>query len=131
MQKKADLAPAPANIERRKYVRFSKVDMRIHVKRNSIVHELIKGERVDWLNFSRYGLAFACQRKFNVNEKILIDIKTSAHRITNLVAVIHNARRQNNLFRYGVQFYFGANSYMSSAEIQDVLDAIEQSLDGS
>jgi len=102
--------------------------MHIHVKRNSIVHELIKGEQVEWMNFNRYGLAFSCERKFNVNEKILIDIRTSVLSITNLVAIIHNARRQNNQFRYGVQFYFGANSYMNSVEMQDMLDAIEHFL---
>lgn len=128
MQKNTYLTPAPKLGERRKYVRFNEMLMNVLVKRNSIVHELIKGEQVEWLNFNRYGLAFACERHFNINEKILIDIKISALSITNLVAVIHNARRQNNKFRYGVQFYFGANSYMSSVEIQEMLDLIEQSL---
>lgn len=128
MQKNSYLTPVPKVNERRKYVRYNEVFMDVLVKRNSIVHELIKGEHVDWLNFNRYGLAFACNRRFNINEKILIDLKTSMLCLTNLVAVIHNARRQNNKFRYGVQFYFGANSYMSSVEIQEMLDVIEQAL---
>ena len=129
MQKNIHLIPVPKMPERRKYIRFNEVVMNVFVKRNSIVHELIKGEPVEWLNFNRYGLAFACHRRFNINEKVLVDLKTKTLCVNNLVAVIHNARRQNKQFRYGVQFYFGANSYMNSAEMQDMLDTLEQTLE--
>ena len=58
-----------------------------------------------------------------------MDIKTPTTTINDVVAVVHNARRQAGLFRYGVQFYFGANSYMRCEEVKKSLLAIEKELE--
>lgn len=129
MRQQTNIQPIASCKERRKYVRFNEGMMRVWIRRRGLLREFIKGEPAQWLNFNQFGLAFASKRQFEINDELIIDIKTATVTVTDLVAVIHNARRQAGKFRYGVQFYFGANSHMQSNEVKELLDSIEELLD--
>lgn len=128
MRPSNNIQPIASCKERRKYVRFNEGVMRVWIRRRGLLREFIKGEPAEWLNFNQFGLAFASKQQFEINDEIIIDIKTTTTTVSDLVAVIHNARRQAGKFRYGVQFYFGANSHMQSTEVRDLLDTIEEFL---
>ena len=115
--------------ERRKYMRHNGGILQLCIRRKGLLHSFGKGEHAEWLNFNEFGMAFSCETRFQINETIIIDIKTPNTTANDIVAVIHNARRQAGLCRYGVQFYFGANSYMRSTEIKDKLLRIEAELE--
>lgn len=115
-------------LDRRKYMRHNEGVLELCIRRKGLLHSFSKRESVEWLNFNEFGLAFSCDTHFDINETILIDFKTPPNCLHDIVAIIHNARRQAGKFRYGVQFYFGANSYMRSTEVREKLLAIEESL---
>jgi len=118
----------PAKPERRKFMRHNEGTLQLCLRRKGLMHSFNKREPVEWLNFNEFGLAFSCATHFDINETILIDLKTPFSTLHDVVAIIHNARKKAGEYRYGVQFYFGANSYMSSSEIREKLSAIEQLL---
>lgn len=117
-----------SKFNRRKYMRHNEGELQFCVHRKGLMYSFNKRHTVEWLNFNEYGLAFSCDIHFDINETILVDFKTSPNRLSDIVAIIHNARRQADKFRYGAQFYFGANSYMRSSEVRKKLLAIEESL---
>lgn len=116
------------NPERRKYVRHNEGLLKLSIRRKGLFRSFTKGETAEWLNFNEFGLAFSCNCRFEINETIILDIKTPTTTLHDIVAVIHNARRQAGKFRYGVQFYCGANSYMQSDEVRKKLLAIKKEL---
>lgn len=118
-----------AKPERRKYMRHNDGVLQLCIRRKGLLRSFAKGEPAEWLNYNEFGLAFSCDTRFEINETIIIDIKTADITLNDMVAVIHNARRQTGSFRYGVQFYFGANSYMRSTEVRDKLLEIERELE--
>ena len=118
----------PARPERRKYIRHNEGTLQLCIRRKGLLRSLSKREPAEWLNFNEFGLAFSCDTHFEISETILIDLKTPTSTLHDIVAIIHNARKQAGKCRYGVQFYFGANSYMRSAEVREKLLAIEQLL---
>lgn len=128
MQHYKQIHPITGYQERRKYVRYNEGVMDVWIKRRSLLREFIKGEPAEWFNFNQYGMAFSSNVHLNIHEEILMDIKVAHLSVHSLVAVIHNARRQAGKYRYGVQFYFGANSHMQSHEIKELLCQIEQLL---
>ena len=115
--------------DRRKYVRFNVGALQLQCRRRGLLNQLTKPESVDWLNFNQFGFAFSSAQRFEINEKIIVSIKAQTCTLKDLVAVIHNARRQGGVFRYGAQFYFGANSYMKSPDIIEALAQIEGQLE--
>lgn len=119
----------PARPDRRKYLRQNAGTLKLCIRRKGLLRSFTKGEPVEWLNFNVHGLAFSCHSHFEINETVLLDIKTPSTTLHDIVAVIHNARKQAGKFRYGVQFYFGANSYMRSAEVRAHLLQIENELE--
>lgn len=123
------IQPIASFQERRKYVRFNEGVMDVWIRRRGLLREFIKGEPVQWFNFNRYGMAFAGMAHLNIHEEILIDVKIGNLVASDLVAVVHNARRQAGKYRYGVQFYFGANSHMQSEEVKELLASFEQMLE--
>jgi len=114
--------------ERRKYMRFNQGAMSVWIRHRSFLKEFVRGEPVDWINFNQYGLAFSSTTHLAIHEEILVNIKASGIALNNLVAVVHNARRQAGVYRYGVQFYFGANSHMQCCETRELLALVEQQL---
>ncbi len=114
--------------DQRKYVRYNDGAMCICFKRQRFLHELRKAIEVDWINFNQYGFCFSTIIRLDMCEQIIVNIKTPATCLKGLVAVIHNARRQGGKYRYGAQFYYGANSYMQSPDVQDALARIELNL---
>jgi len=102
--------------------------MKVCAKRRGLIREIRRGEKVEWLNFNRFGIAFSCLTRLDIQEKIILDIHTSQCKLKGLVAVVHNARRTSGKYRYGVQFCFGANSYMGSADIREALATLETDL---
>ncbi len=128
MQALTKRAPLVRCSEQRKYRCFNLDGMHIRVKHKGMLREFVKGVAVEWLNFNRCGLSFMSNRHFEIHERIVIDITTSNCAVRQLVAIIHNARKQAGIFRYGAQFYFGANSHMQTREIIEALQTIEQSL---
>lgn len=129
MQKMTTDKAIPAKAERRKYMRQNSGILKLCIRRKGLLRALSKGEAGEWLNFNEFGLAFSCQTHFQINETILLDLKTPSITLHDIVAIIHNARKQAGKLRYGVQFYFGANSYMRSTEVKAQLLQIEQELD--
>ncbi len=119
----------PNKPERRKYMRHNGGVLKLCIRRKGLLRSFTKGEPAEWLNFNEFGLAFSCQCRFDINETVILDIKSPTITLNDIVAVIHNARRQAGSFRYGVQFYFGANSYMRSDEVRKKLLAIEKDLE--
>ncbi|MEZ5525234.1 MAG: hypothetical protein R3E62_09805 [Pseudomonadales bacterium] len=119
----------PAKPERRKYLRQNAGTLKLCIRRKGLLRSFTKGEPAEWLNFNGHGLAFACKNHFEINETLLLDLKTPKTTLHDIVAVVHNARKQAGKFRYGVQFYFGANSYMRSAEVRKFLQQIEEELE--
>lgn len=119
----------PAKPERRKYLRQNAGSLKLCIRRKGLLRSFTKGEPVEWLNFNEHGLAFSSESHFEINETVLLDLKTPCTTLHDIVAVVHNARKQAGKFRYGVQFYFGANSYMRSAEVRADLLEIEEELD--
>ena len=115
--------------ERRKYMRHNGGILQLCLRRKGLLRSFTKGESAEWLNFNEFGMAFSCRSRFEINEAIIMDIKTPNIALHDVIAVIHNARRQAGIFRYGVQFYYGANSYMRSTEVKEKLLAIEQELE--
>mgnify|MGYP002713173294 CR=1 FL=1 len=128
MQSDSHIEPIANYRERRKYVRFNEGAMNVWIRRRRFLKEFIKGEPVNWINFNQYGMAFSSTTHLDVHEEILVNVKTTDISLTNLVAVVHNARRQAGTNRYGVQFYFGANSHMQCYETRELLALIEQRL---
>ena len=100
-------------------------DVQLCIRHKGLLRSFNKGVPAELLNFNEFGLVFSCQTRFEINENILIDIKTPGATLDDLVAVVHNARKQAGKFRYGAQFYFGTNSYMRSAEVREHLLQIE------
>jgi len=122
------LSTPTARNERRKFVRLNEGSMQVNVKRCGLLDEFGKGEDVEWLNYNQFGIAFVSKNHFNINEKLTLTLKTDTIKAPNLIGVVHNARRQAGKYRYGVQFYFGANAYMKSAEVKELLAALEDTL---
>jgi len=118
----------PTKLDRRKYMRHNEGTLQLCIRRKGLLHSFSKREPAEWMNFNEYGLAFSCGTPFDINETILIDLKTPTTTLHDIVAIIHNARKQAGKYRYGVQFYFGANSYMRSTEVRNDLLAIEELL---
>ena len=118
----------PTKLDRRKYMRHNEGALQLCVRRKGLLHRFSKGQSVECQNFNEFGLALSCDTLFDINETILIDFKTPLHCLHDIVAIVHHARRQAGKFRYGVQFYFGANSYMRSTEVRAKLLAIEESM---
>lgn len=119
----------PAKPDRRKYLRHNEGTLQLCIRRKGVLHAFSKRTPAEWLNFNEFGLAFSCDTHFEINEKILIDLKTPTMTLHDVVAIVHHARRQAGKYRYGIQFYFGANSYMSSTETREKLLAIRDELD--
>lgn len=118
----------PVRPERRKYMRHNEGTLQLCIRRKGLLSSFSKKESAEWLNFNEFGLAFSCDTHFEVNETILINLKTPSTNLHDIVAIIHNARKQAGKYRYGVQFYFGANSYMRSSEVRENLLAIKELL---
>lgn len=118
----------PTRPDRRKYMRHNVDALQLSIRRKGLLHSFSRIESVEWLNFNEFGLAFSCDTHFDISETILIDFKTPPNCLHDIVSIIHNARKQGGKFRYGVQFYFGANSYMRSSEVRKKLLAIENML---
>ena len=119
----------PASPECRKYIRQNADTLQLCIRRKGLLHSFSKREPVQWLNLNTHGFAFSSHSHFAINEIILVDFKCASTTLHDIVAVIHNARKQAGEFRYGAQFYFGANSYMRSAEVRAQLEQIEQELE--
>ena len=114
--------------ERRKFIRLNEGKLQVCVKRCTLLDEFGKGEDVQWLNFNQFGIAFVSDVHYSINEKISLCLKTDSLKASNIVGVIHNARRHAGAYRYGVQFYFGANAYMRSSEAKALLTDLESLL---
>ena len=49
--------------------------MKVCAKRRGLIREIRRGEKVEWLNFNRFGIAFSCLTRLDIQEKIILDIQ--------------------------------------------------------
>lgn len=111
--------------ERRQHVRYSAGSMSVNVSYEDKSTGIKSIERVKAIDFNNMGLSMETNLVFNVGERMLIDISNRNERLSGIVGIVCYVEEQNDNFRYGVQFDFGANEFMCSEEVESALEGIQ------
>jgi len=86
-----------------------------------------------WMDFTHLGMAFQTDQRFDPGEQLLLDLlitDTSQVSLCNVVAVVQHATiLPNNLYAYGVEFDFQANTEMQSTDMEQGLQNIAAMLE--
>lgn len=81
------------------------------------------------MDFNRYGMGFESGDQHRIGENLLLDLSLEDKDVTNVVAVVCNARlSQSGQYRHGVRFDFQANGHMRSSNVGNTIVDIEAKL---
>ena len=111
--------------ERRQHIRYSASSMSVNVVYEDKTTGVKRIERVKALDFNTMGLSIETNLLFNVGETICMEIANRNERLSDIVGIVCYLEEQIDNFRYGIQFDFGANSFMCSDEVEGALNNIQ------
>lgn len=82
---------------------------------------------VECLNFSRSGLRFESEKPFQVDERVVLDLRIFGIDIKELCGMISNVQQHEDRYTCGVRFCF-EDKHMQKNEVMRTLLQIESNL---
>lgn len=113
--------------ERRQYTRYSAGNMSA-----SILIQDENGrqsfERVKAVDFNTIGMSIETNLELRIDSKIIINVSKGKNSLSDLICIVCYVEDQEHNNRYGLQFDFGANEYMCSEKVEEVLESMEKQM---
>ncbi len=114
--------------ERRQYQRLNGSTIQCEVKRKSLFR-LGGYKKIEVVDFNRFGARVLHSERFRIGEELLINISRQSSNAREVVGFVCHAEELDDGYSYGVQFDFSANKHMRSAELEESLSRIEETLE--
>ncbi|MBU0990923.1 MAG: PilZ domain-containing protein [Proteobacteria bacterium] len=111
--------------ERRQNARYNAGSMSVSISYEDKSTGLRSIERVKAIDYNNMGLSIETNLVFNVGENISIDISHRNERLSGVIGLVCYVEEQEDTFRYGIQFDFGANEFMCSEQVETALEGIQ------
>lgn len=116
-----------ANIERRRNTRYRPGDLKITIAYPGLKGMLRSNPIVECLDFNALGLRFESVRRFNLDDRLIIDLCIREECIYELSALVCCARKVEDRYQCGTRFCF-EEKRMQSDEVRRTLLNIESTL---
>ena len=118
--------------EQRKKPRYGSAheNLSVRVKRTrGILRSVCRPLTATCIDFNCYGMSYESMTQQRVGEQVLLDLSLGDKCVTNVVALVCNARPSKfGRYRHGVLFDFRANEHMRSRDVESAIECIEADL---
>lgn len=114
--------------DRRHYPRYKAESITVDVSFQGESNEIVCVERVNPIDFNRFGMAIDTNLELEIESNVFVDISRGKDCASDIICTVCYVQNQGKNNRYGLLFNFAANEYMSSEEVEEVLVNIEKIL---
>ena len=117
--------------ERRQQFRFCHGNLNVYITHKYAWGLLHKKHVATWKDFNHTGMAFITECRFEIGQRLSLNLLMKDHNraeLHNVIAVVRNIHGLNNYYRYGVEFDFLSEEHMRQPQVKTILIQIEKAL---